>query len=270
MTRGFDLGPALLFVPGDRPERVAKAIDRADAAIIDLEDAVAPTAKAAAREALIAADPDPARVIVRINAPGTTEGALDLAALARTRVRTVMVAKSESAASLAGLEGYDVVAMCETARGVVAAEEIAALPHVVALCWGAEDLLASLGGTSSRGDDGGYRDVARLARARVLLAAGAFGAAAIDAVHVDIADTAGLRAEARDAAASGFTATACIHPSQVATIREAYAPSDAQLDWARGVLTAAEGEGGVFRHRGRMIDEPILRHARSLVRRSRA
>lgn len=268
MTGSFDLGPALLFVPADRPERLPKALERADAAIIDLEDAVSPDAKASARAALIAADPDPERVIVRVNATSTDDHVLDLAALARTRVRRVMVAKAESAASLAPLDDYDVIALCETARGVVAAERLAALPHVVALMWGAEDLVASLGGTSSRRADGAYRDIARLARARVLLAAGAEGAAAIDAVHVDIDDLDGLADEARDAAASGFFATACIHPDQVATIRAAYAPDPAQVEWARGVLAAAEGERGVFRFEGRMIDEPILRHARAL--RSRA
>lgn len=268
MTRAFTVGPALLFVPGDRPERLSKALERADAAILDLEDAVAPDAKPAARAAMIAADPDPDRVIVRVNGPQTPEFASDLAALAQTRVRTVMVAKAEDPASLAALERYDVIALCETARGVVHAEQLAALPQVVALMWGAEDLVASLGGTSSRRDDGGYRDVARLARARVLLAAGASGKRAVDAVHVDIADVEGLSVEARDAAASGFAATACIHPGQVATIRAAYAPSAEQVAWARGVLDAAAGERGVFRYEGRMIDEPILRHARSLVARA--
>ncbi|WP_295822090.1 CoA ester lyase [uncultured Microbacterium sp.] len=268
MSASFSLGPALLFVPGDRPERLSKALERADAAILDLEDAVAPDAKAHARAQLIAADPDPERVIVRVNGPETPDFALDLDALTHTRVRRVMVAKAEAPASLAALASFEVIALCETARGVGHAEQLAALPQVVALMWGAEDLVASLGGTSSRRDDGSYRDVARLARARVLLAAGAFGKRAIDAVHVDIADLNGLSDEARDAAASGFAATACIHPGQVATIRAAYAPSAAQVAWARGVLEAAKQERGVFRHEGRMIDEPILRHARSVVARA--
>lgn len=267
-TRPFALGPALLFVPADRPERLPKALERADAAILDLEDAVAGHAKSVAREAMIAADPDPDRVIVRVNGPETSEFARDLAALAQTRIRTVMVAKAEDPASLAPLSRYDVIALCETARGVVHAEQLAAVPQVVALMWGAEDLVASLGGTSSRFADATYRDVARLARARVLLAAGAFGKRAIDAVHVDIGDLKGLSLEAQDAAASGFAATACIHPGQVATIREAYAPTEEQLRWARGVL--AEAEGGAFRFEGRMIDEPILRHARALVARAGA
>jgi citrate lyase subunit beta/citryl-CoA lyase len=133
------------------------------------------------------------------------------------------------------------------------------------MMWGAEDLVASLGGTSSRRPDGGYRDIARYARSRVLLEAGAQGKAAIDAVHIDIDDVAGLEEEARDAVASGFRATACIHPAQVEVIRAAYRPDEATVAWARDILAAAEGERGVFRFRGRMVDEPVLRHARSVI-----
>jgi len=265
----FDLGPALLFCPADRPERFRGALDKADAVILDLEDAVLPGAKAAARGNLIDADLDPDRVIVRVNPPGSEAFASDLSALAQTAFRTVMVAKTESAESLDAFdERLSLVALCETARGVHAADRIAAHPQIVAMMWGAEDLVASLGGTSSRLATGGYRDVARYARARVLLEAGAQGKGAIDAVHIDISDVAGQEAEAIDASASGFAATACIHPSQVPIIRKAYAPDDATIDWARSVLAAAKAERGVFRFEGRMIDEPVLRHARSIVARA--
>ena len=110
--------------------------------------------------------------------------------------------------------------------------------------------------------------MARHARAHVLLSAGARGKAAIDAVHLDIADTKGLADEAGDAAASGFAATACIHPSQVPVIRDAYRPSAQESAWARDVLRAAEDEGGVFAYRGRMVDEPVLRHARTVLQRA--
>ncbi len=132
--------------------------------------------------------------------------------------------------------------------------------------WGAEDLVASLGGTSSRKPNGRYRDVARYARARVLLAAGARGKAAIDAVHLDIAETKRLSIEAADAAASGFAATACIHPSQVDVIRDAYRPDATTVAWARGVLAAPRRSGGAFTYEGRMVDEPVLRHARAVLR----
>lgn len=262
----FDLGPAILFCPGDRPERFDGALGRADAVILDLEDAVRPESKAAAREHLIAAELDVERVIVRVNPSGTPDFRDDLAALAQTGFRTVMLAKTESASDLdAFADDVALIALCETARGIHAADEIAAHRSVVAMMWGAEDLVASLGGSSSRTPHGAYRDVARYARARVLVEAGAHGKSAIDAVHIDLGDLDGLRHEAEDAAASGFAATACIHPNQVATIRAAYAPDDSTLRWARGVLSAAEGERGVFRFDGRMVDEPVLRHARSII-----
>ncbi|WP_067199348.1 HpcH/HpaI aldolase/citrate lyase family protein [Microbacterium sp. XT11] len=265
----FELGPALLFCPADRPERFHGALEKADAVIIDLEDAVLPDAKATARSNLLEADLDPDRVIVRVNAPGTEAFDADLAVLSKTRFRTVMVAKTESAESLDAFDdGFALLALCETARGVHAADAIAAHPLVVGMMWGAEDLVASLGGTSSRSSAGAYRDIARYARSRVLLEAGAYGKAAIDAVHIDIDDLDGLAAEAEDAAASGFRATACIHPRQVPVIRAAYRPDDATLGWARAVLAAAEHERGVFRFDGRMVDEPVLRHARSVLARA--
>jgi citrate lyase subunit beta / citryl-CoA lyase len=265
----FDLGPAILFCPADRPERYDKALERADAVILDLEDAVAAGDKAAGRDALVAHPVDPDRVIVRINAFSTDDFELDLAALTKTRYRRVMLPKASSAAELGALHGYDVIALCETAAGILAAAEIAAAPHVVALMWGAEDLVASLGGTSSRHPDGTYRDVARVARSSVLLAGGANDTAVIDSVYLDIADLAGLSLEAQDAAASGFAATACIHPSQVATIRDAYAPSAPEVERARAILAAAATEHGVFTFEGRMVDEPVLRHARTVVARAR-
>lgn len=268
MRAAFDLGPALLFCPADRPERYEKALERSDAVILDLEDAVAPADKIAARVAVIDSHLDPDLVIVRVNALDSPEVVSDLATLSQTDYRRVMVAKAESAAEIARLDPrFDVVALCETARGVAAAPEIAAQANVVAMMWGAEDLIASLGGTSSRTAKGRYRDVARAARSRVLLSAGAAGIAAIDAVHLDIADVKGLAREARDAAASGFAATACIHPAQIETVRAAYRPDEDTVAWARAVLEAADGQRGVFRHAGRMIDEPVLRHARRVIAR---
>lgn len=263
----FTMGPALLFCPADRPDRYAKAAERADAVILDLEDAVAPADKPAARQSLQTGTLDPARTIVRINPMGTEECALDVAALAGTAYRTVMLAKAESAEQVRELGDYRVLALCETAAGVVNAARIAAADNVVGLMWGAEDLVASLGGTSSRHDDGSYRAIAVQARSTVLLAAGAAAKAAIDSVYVNIPDLTGLAAEARDAVASGFAATACIHPSQVQGIRYAYLPSSEEVAHARELLAAAESEGGVFRFRGKMVDGPILRHARQTLQR---
>ena len=181
-----------------------------------------------------------------------------------------MLAKTESAEQLRALDGFHVIALCETAAGIVNAPAIAAAPNVVALMWGAEDLLASLGGTSSRKDDGGYRAVALHARSSVLLAAGAFGKEAVDAVYVNIPDLDGLAEEARDAVASGFSSKACIHPSQVAAVRAAYAPSGDEVAAAKALLEAARAAGtGVFQFNGKMIDGPILKHAEATLRKAR-
>ena len=274
----FVMGPALLFCPADRPERFQKAAERSDAVIIDLEDAVAAPDKKRARGAILAQlgssgegpELDPSRTIIRINPAGTADFDKDLHCLAHTPYRTVMLAKTESAEQLQALDGFHVIALCETAAGIVNAPAIAAAPNVVALMWGAEDLLASLGGTSSRKDDGGYRAVALHARSSVLLAAGAFGKEAVDAVYVNIPDLEGLGEEARDAVASGFSSKACIHPSQVAAVRAAYAPSVDEVAAARELLEAARAAGtGVFQFNGKMIDGPILKHAEATLRKAR-
>jgi citrate lyase subunit beta / citryl-CoA lyase len=264
----FVLGPALLFCPADRPERYGKALDRADAVILDLEDAVAPDARPAAREALGEILLDPDRVIVRVNASGSADQADDLAAVRAAGYRTIMVPKADAA--MPAFDGLDVVALCETAAGVLDARDLARRDDVVALMWGAEDLVASLGGTSSRDADGAYRDVARHARSTVLLAAGAAGIAAIDTVHLDIPDLDGVAAEAADAVAVGFAATACIHPSHVAPIRTAYAPTPEEIADAERILAASREHGGVFRLDDRMVDGPVLRHAEAVLRRARS
>lgn len=268
----FSLGPALLFCPGDRPDRYAKALHRADAVIIDLEDAVAGAAKASARTALLDSPLDPERVIVRVNGAATADFAADLDVLSRTAYTTVMLPKTSRGGDIdsvtARLPKAVVVALCETAAGVLNAPAIAAHPAVVAVMWGAEDLVASLGGTGSRHPDGRYRDVATHARSAILLAAGASGVAAIDTVHTDIGDAIGLAAEAEDAAAVGFAATACIHPSQVEVVRAAYRPAAEQIRWAHAVLERAALEHGVFRFDGAMVDEPLLVHARTVIDRA--
>lgn len=265
----FTLGPALLFCPADRPDRYGKALDRADAVILDLEDATAAERRPTARAAVVENPLDPERTIVRINGFRTPDFAADLEALRQTAYRYVMLAKADAGVDFDALRDYTVVALCETAAGVVGADRVAAAPPVRALMWGAEDLVASMGGTSSRGPDGHYRGVVAHARATVALAAAAHGIAMIDSVHLDLTDHIGLAAEAEDAAALGFAATACIHPGQVDIIRAAYRPSDADVAWARAVRDAVAGAGGgVIRLAGQMIDEPILRHANSILRRA--
>jgi citrate lyase subunit beta/citryl-CoA lyase len=238
-------------------------LDAADFAIFDLEDAVAPADKAAARQALINNPVDPDAVIVRVNAIGTPDHALDLEALAQTEYGRIMVPKAEDPEAIAELERYEVIALCETARGVLRAPSIAEVSCVVALMWGAEDLVAGLGGRSSRHPDGAYLDVALHARSCVLLAAGAASKPAIDAVYLDIDDLSGLELETHQSAASGFAGKACIHPLHAPVVRDSFRPSASQLAWADRVLASAQ-DGGVLVIDGRMVDEPLLRQALSI------
>lgn len=261
-------GPAWLFCPADRPARFEKAAAAADVVILDLEDGVAGPDRPAARKALQQTPLDPARTVVRINAAGTQDQARDLDALAGTSYTTVMLSKTESAEQVTALAPRDVVALIETPRGAVFARDIAAAPGTIAMMWGAEDLVATLGGSSSRRSDGGYRDVARHVRSTVLLAASAFGRIALDAVHLDIPDLAGLEAEALDAVAVGFDVTVCIHPSQIPVVRKAYRPTEEKIAWAQRLLAAAQTEHGVFAFEGQMVDSPVFKHAEQILRRA--
>ena len=270
----FPAGPALLFVPADRPERFAKAAARADMVILDLEDGCQPGNREAGRANIVACELDSQRVIVRVNPAGSEDFRSDVQALSGTDFTQVMLSKTEGPGDVDtlvdALPAAQVIALAETPRGVIAAAEIAAHEAVAAMFWGAEDLTAGLGGSSSRLPDGTYRDVPRYARACVQLAAAAHGKSALDSVHVDIPDLEGLRAEAADAAALGYAGTVCIHPSQVPVIREEYRPSSEEAQWARRLLAAAETNRGAFAFEGRMVDEPLFRQARAIARRAAA
>jgi citrate lyase subunit beta/citryl-CoA lyase len=255
---------AWLFCPADRPDRFAKAAAAADVVILDLEDGVASADRPAARRALREVRLDPNRSVVRINAHGTDDHAADLEALRQAGYFRVMLSKTERPEQTATLAGLEVTALVETPRGVLNAAQIADSPAVTGLMWGAEDLLAALGGRSSRFEDGTFRDVARHARSAVLLAAGAAGKLAIDSVYLAINDLDGLAVEAADAAGTGFGAKACIHPSQVPVVRAAYRPTEDEVSWADRVLAAAATQPGVFSFEGRMVDEPVIRQARAI------
>ena len=258
-------GPGWLFCPADRPERFEKAAAAADVVILDLEDGVAAKDRAVARQALIDTPLDPARTVVRVNPVGTPDHARDLEALASTGYTTVMLAKTETAEQVASLAPRDVVVLVETPLGALAVAETARVDNACAVMWGAEDLFAVTGGTANRWPDGSYRDVAQHVRSQSLLAAKAYGRLALDSVYLDIRDLDGLRAESDDAVAVGFDAKVAIHPTQVAVIRAAYAPTDEQVDWARRVLDTARTQRGVFQFGGIMVDAPVLRRAERIV-----
>lgn len=266
----FDMGPAILFCPANRPDRYAKAMDSADAIILDLEDAVDPLERQSARQSLVDNPVDPNRTIVRVNPVDTDDFELDLRALRQTGYRYIMLAKTEIADSLAKLAGYPVIALCETAKGILNAPSIAEEGNVVALMWGAEDLVASLGGVTSRLANGQYRDIALHARSQVLLAAGSAGKPALDSVYTNFTDLAGLKTESDDAQASGFAAKVSIHPAQMPVIRSSFLPTESEVIQARRILAAAEKTGGVFAFEGGMVDEPILRHVRKVLARARS
>ncbi|WP_330250512.1 CoA ester lyase [Nocardia sp. NBC_00565] len=261
-------GTAWLFCPADRPERYEKAAATADVVIIDLEDGVAAADKAAARKALIDTPLDPETTFVRINAVGTDDHGLDLAALSSTEYRRIMLPKTESALQLSSLTDCEVIALIESPLGAMTIEHAVQAHNVIGVMWGAEDLVAGLGGNASRHADGSYRDVARHVRSTTLLAAKAYGKFALDSVYLNFRDLDGLRAESADAVAVGFDAKVAIHPSQVPVIRAAYAPSADEIDWARRVLDEVPKHRGVFAFEGRMVDAPVLRHAERIVRRA--
>lgn len=261
-------GPAWLFCPADRSDRYGKALAVADVVILDLEDAVAPAARETARDELrrLAGDGalDVERTIVRVNAADTADHAADLALVEEIGARRVMLPKAQRAADVSALS-HDVVVLLETPVGIERAGELAAAENTVAVMWGADDLVAGLGGTASRYPDGRYRDVARYARSRALIAAKASGRLALDGVHMDIQDARGLATECEDAVAVGFDATVAIHPSQLAVIREAYEPSADRLDWARRLLEHTGGDRAVTTFEGRMVDGPIYKQAERVV-----
>lgn len=273
----FNIGPAILFVPADRPERYSKAYERSDAVIIDLEDAVAPNDRSSARTALAEHlarmdKPTTERTVVRVNPVADPDFSEDAALLTNTALRFVMVPKVESIGDISqaasALPGVKLIALCESASGVIEAPQIAKHPSVAALMWGAEDLMVSTAGSASRFADGTYRDVPRFARAQVLLAAAAAGKASIDTIHTDLSPTDQFIAEAEDAVATGWTAKACIHPAQVQVIRDAYTPTEAESEYAHALLAEVKRQRGVFQFRGTMVDGPLIAHAQNVVNRA--
>lgn len=255
-----------LFVPGDRPERLPKALaSGADAVIVDLEDAVEPGAKDAARAAVAASLRGCAdgAVVVRINAVRTAWFDEDIALCAASpAVAAVMLPKAESAADVAraAAAARPVWPLIESARGVLALEAIAGAPGVGRLVFGSLDfaLDLDLDPVSVAG-----RAVLDDVRHRMLLHARAADLPApLDGVHPQLDDTDGLRAEAARARGAGMGGMLCVHPRQVAAINEAFSPSEAELAGARRVVQAAAGQRGAFRLDGKMVDAPVLARAR--------
>jgi citrate lyase subunit beta/citryl-CoA lyase len=264
-----------LFVPGDRPERLEKALaSAADMIVVDLEDAVAPAAKQVARDALaalLAARRDLERIVVRINDEATAWFDADLALLRNGRARTVMLPKAERAETVERLRadcpGIVVLPLVETARGVLAAEALACADGVARLVFGTIDYALDMDLQGELATTVGL-DVAA---ARLALASRAAGILSpVAGVTVAIDDQAQLRADIVRARAHGFAAKLCIHPKQIALVHALLAPSPDELAWASRVLAAADADGGAaVQLDGRMIDKPVIERARRIVQRAR-
>ncbi|MCU1476776.1 MAG: citrate lyase [Subtercola sp.] len=253
-----------LFVPGDRPDRFAKAVNSgADVVIADLEDAVAPLAKPAARRDVVAALNNGVGLAVRLNAPGTAafEADLDALAAARRPPRAVIVSHSEDAASLGTVAerlGVPIVALIESARGLVACSELAAVPGVVRFAFGAVDYSLDIG---ARPDD----DVLAYAQSRLVAVSRAAALAApIDTPSLAIGDTEAVVVSARRARRFGMGGKLCIHPAQVNVVEQAFRPTGAEVARARSLLAAASDDGAAA-FDGEMIDRPVLERARQIV-----
>lgn len=254
-----------LFVPGDRAERFARArASGADAVVVDLEDAVAPASKGAARDAVAAALDAAAPVVLRVNGADTGWFADDARLAAHPGVAAVMLPKAAAADAVAALRsasgGKPVVALVESAAGMANLAALAATPGVARLAFGSIDFQLDLDIT----DD----DLALLAfRSRLVLASRVAGLPApVDGVTTALDDAARIEAEARRARSLGFGGKLCIHPKQVAIVNDAFSPSPAELGWAQRVVDAAAASGGAaVAVDGRMVDAPVLARARRLL-----
>lgn len=263
-----------LFVPGDRPDRFTKALaSGADVIVLDLEDAVAPAGKSAARDAVadfLATTDAPERLVVRVNDESTPWFEDDLAVLRAHAARAVMLPKAERVASVARVvaacPGCVLLPLIESARGVLAAEAIAASPGVQRLVFGTidyaldMDLQGELAGTV--GLDAAASRLAMASRAADI-------GAPVAGVTVAIDDEAQLRADLTHARAHGFAAKLCIHPKQIAAVHALLAPSPEEFSWAERVLAAADSvAGAAVQLDGRMIDKPVIERARRIVQRA--
>jgi citrate lyase subunit beta/citryl-CoA lyase len=268
-----------LFVPADRPERINKALaSGADAVIVDLEDAVAPGAKAVAREALVgwlaqwSFAPRPSSqpiLLVRVNAASTAWFEDDLRACVHPAVQGLVLPKAEHPSELmhvgAALPGRALLPLVESATGMDAARALGGVPGVQRLIFGSLDFQVDLDIEEDEAEDALLHFRSHL----VWMSRLGGIAAPVDGVTTNLQDPAATAADARRARALGFGAKLCIHPRQVQAVHEAFMPSADQLDWARRVLAAAQATGGsAVAVDGKMVDAPVLLRARALLGRA--
>ena len=264
-----------LFTPATKSDRFTRAADvHSDALIIDLEDAVAPSAKTEAREtalrylAGISADRLPCAL--RINSPDTRFGLDDLRALLNSPAKPdyLVLPKCDSSALIAlvgnllreAKKTAQIIALIESAKAIGALKEIAggeAKP--AALAFGAADMAADLGAETAW-------EPLLWVRARIIQAAASAGIAALDSPYFDIADTEGLKQETKASASLGFRGKCAIHPAQIATINAFLTPSEQQVAEARQILVVNQQGVGSVDHE--MVDEAVARKARLVLERA--
>lgn len=284
-----------LFVPGDSEHKLDKAVGTgADVILVDLEDSVAPENKSMARNKARAWLDAHRRTLpgqrrlgrwVRINALDTGDWREDLLAVMAGAPDGIMLPKSAGpeAVQQLGAELYELEQrfgiangsvqilplVSETARAAITIPRYAETTHprLMGLTWGAEDLSAAIGAARKHDAAGQWTDTFRLVRAQTLLTAHAAELAAIDTLHADFKDEAGLKARAEAARADGFAGMLAIHPAQVPVINAAFTPSEAELAEARAVVNAfaANPGAGALQIDGRMIDRPHLKLAQRVL-----
>ncbi len=283
---------SLLFVPGDNERMIQKALaSKADAVIVDLEDAVAPENKLQAREVsntvLSARDHGQKPVFVRVNAFDTGETSHDLAAVMGAFPSGIMLPKCRGmdevmrlSHNLDSLEARDGIEIGCTRILTVATETAEATlklgslrPDVTGrlwgMLWGSEDLKATLGSQANRDEEGRYTFPYQFARTQCLYAASALGVVAIDSGYTDFRNSKGLAEETRLGLRDGFTAKAAIHPAQAEIINEIMTPTQEQLKWAEQVVDALKDQA-VAQIDGRMVDLAHKRIAEGLLARHAA
>lgn len=283
---------SLLFVPGDSDRKIARSADTgADALIFDLEDSVAisrkPEARRLVHDYLAACSAErPCAFFVRINPLDGAEWRVDLEAVMSAGPDGIMLPKALGAPDIAVLA--DALGELEQRHGIadgatriipVATETPAAIfalgsyggagPRLAGLTWGAEDLSAAIGASGYREADGQWTQPYQIARALCLFAAAAAEVPAIDTLHADFRDEAGLVASAARARRDGFSGMLAIHPAQVAVINAAFTPTADEITHAEAVVAAfaADPEAGVTSLDGKMLDRPHLLQARKLLAR---
>ena len=281
-----------LFAPGDSERKMEKATaGSADVVVFDLEDAVAEAEKPRARSLvsafLNANASQRERLWVRINPIQGPYALADLAAVLPAAPAGIMFPKPRGRADAERLDHYLTafeaaagIALGTTQVMILATEEpssmlaigsYAGVPRVAAMSWGAEDLATALGASDNRGAFGGYDFTYELARSLCLAGAAAAGVPAIETIHGDFRDEAGLRKRAEQVRRAGFRGMLAIHPAQVDVINEAFTPSAEEFAAAQEIvdLFAANPGVGTIGHKGAMLDRPHLARAQAVLRSKR-